>query len=158
MQHWRAIVFTLVAVGVGSVLAGCADEERVDDEYFPRDPDEWQGMRVLRDERQAFCAGSSTCGMAMACLSDGCGPCRNDGDCAEGERCAVQHCVLAALAECTSRHDCAAGELCVLSGYTAAPRGNENMRSMCLSGEGGVESEDAIGRFERGFDGPDTGE
>src|SRR5262245_16544198 len=66
----------------------------VERRLHPRDPGEWQGMRVNLDS-QAFCADKNGCGLAMACIDGRCGPCRTAGDCAEGEVCVLDHCVRA---------------------------------------------------------------
>ena len=111
-------------------------------ELHPRAPEEWQGMRVLT--AQPGCETSATCGLGLACVGTRCGPCKNDGQCLSGERCAMDHCVPAAGVTCHSMHDCAGGELCVLSGYSADPRGNTGMKSTCLASTGGSDAvEDA---------------
>ena len=107
-------------------------------DYVPRDPGEWQGMRVDRS-RQAFCQTKDGCGLAMACIAGQCGACTADADCAEGEACVLQHCLRAELVSCATRHDCAPGELCTLSGYSGGgTRNNERMRSECIPPVGGV--------------------
>lgn len=104
-----------------------------------RDPSEWQGMMVERDMLQAECDGPQSCGMAMACKRHRCLPCQEDGDCAVGESCAVQHCVLTKRAGCRSRRDCLnLEELCVLSGYSSDPRGNSEMTASCIGSTGGT--------------------
>jgi hypothetical protein len=103
-------------------------------EFHPRAADEWQGMRVMTNQPQ--CATSESCGLGLACVQGRCGPCRDDGQCLAGERCAVDHCVPAAGLSCRSAHDCQGGEKCVLSGYSADPRGNTGMKSACLAGGG----------------------
>lgn len=105
--------------------------------YHPRDTSEWQGMRVNMSMR-AFCRGAKSCGLAAACLDGQCGPCTSDGQCGDGERCVLDHCVLASNVHCRSHRDCSAdGALCVLSGYSSDPRGNADMRADCLVPRGG---------------------
>lgn len=99
-------------------------------EYAPRATDEWQGM-LVNTSLQALCDTSERCGLAMACLGDRCGPCSSDDDCAAGEACAMQHCVVAALAHCRSRADCPGSELCMLTGYGEDPRGNHDLEAYC---------------------------
>ena len=99
-------------------------------EHAPRDPAEWQGM-LVNTTFQALCDTSSRCGLAMACDAGRCGACARDSDCATGEVCSLQHCVLSSLAACRSRADCPTGELCLLTGYASDPRGNGDMRAYC---------------------------
>lgn len=98
--------------------------------YAPREPAEWQGM-LVNTTFQARCDTSSRCGLAMACHTDQCGPCSNDSECANGEACSMQHCVVASLAACRTRADCPAAELCMLTGYASDARGNLDMRAYC---------------------------
>jgi len=105
--------------------------------FHPRAEGEWQGMRVRLD-RQPICAGGQSCGLALACKDSRCGPCLSDDECAEGEVCVLDHCVLEDAVGCTSRQDCEDGSLCALSGYTAGLRGNEDMRAFCLATSGGT--------------------
>ena len=115
-------------------------------DYAPRPADEWQGMRVDR-ATQARCGGADSCGLAMACLDGGrCGPCQADSQCAAGEACVLDHCVLAPRAACRSRTDCGSDELCVLTGYSADPRGNAAMAARCLPSSGGSDRSDEIDR------------
>jgi hypothetical protein len=111
-----------------------------DDETFPRDPDEWQGMLVSKDRRQV-CRTSSQCGMALACGTDQqCGPCRTDSDCALGEGCVLDHCLPVAAIACHRRRDCPGQEtICVLSGLSSDSRGNGAMKSECIATTGGRE-------------------
>src|SRR5690606_36385366 len=83
-------------------------------EYASRDPREWQGM-LVNTTFQALCDTSARCGLAMACNAGRCGPCAHDSDCASGEVCSMQHCVVSSLAACRSRSDCPGDELCILS-------------------------------------------
>ncbi len=86
------------------------------------------------------CSASSNCGLALACKEDGfCGPCESDAECAAGERCVLDHCLLAENVHCASRRQCAADELCILSGYTPVGRANAEMRSFCNPSSGGQE-------------------
>jgi hypothetical protein len=105
--------------------------------YFPRDKDEWQGMLVSATLRP-YCESSELCGLAGACLENLCGPCRADAQCASGEVCVLDHCLLAANVTCRSRRDCSDGAPCVLSGFSPDPRGNGQMKSWCNASRGGV--------------------
>ena len=130
-------------VGAPSPLDEEDDDVRVDPlsgppMYHPRPADEWQGMRVDLSI-QALCSGADSCGLAMACNGQKCGPCSNDGDCAAGEACVLDHCLRAEQVTFRGRADCAIGQLCVLSGYSADPRGNADLRSSCLTPVGGRE-------------------
>jgi Cys-rich repeat protein len=90
---------------------------------------------------QAECDGrSQTCGMAMACLGERCGPCGTDADCASGEVCVLEHCLLREHVACRHQADCG-GEMCILSGYSADVRGNADMRAECLSKFAATEDE-----------------
>jgi hypothetical protein len=80
---------------------------------------------------QAMCEASERCGLATACVTGRCGACRFDAECASGEACVLEHCVLAARVACRGRADCGEGELCVLSGISADARGNSDMRAYC---------------------------
>jgi len=105
--------------------------------YHPRDKSEWQGMLVNMSMR-ALCKGARSCGLAAACLDGQCGPCATDGQCGDGERCVLDHCVLAPNVHCRSHLDCSGdGALCVLSGYSSDPRGNASMRADCVVPRGG---------------------
>ena len=95
-----------------------------------RAAEEWQGMQIDPDE-QPMCEASERCGLATACLTGRCGACRVDAECASGESCVLEHCVLAARVACRGRADCSEGELCVLSGISADARGNSDMRAYC---------------------------
>lgn len=104
-----------------------------------RDPEEWQAMLVDLTFRQV-CSESSVCGLALACKEDGfCGPCSSDGECAVGEICVLDHCLLRDNTTCRSRLDCAAGELCTLTDYSQGRRANAELRSRCLGRTGGEE-------------------
>lgn len=105
--------------------------------YHPRDPLEWQGMRV-DVSMQANCESSKQCGLAMACHSGTCGPCKRDDECATGEGCVLDHCLIRSRIGCRSRHDCATDELCVLSGYSADARSNRDLTARCLAAVGGT--------------------
>lgn len=105
--------------------------------YHPRDKTEWQGMLVNMSMR-ALCRGARSCGLAAACLDGQCGPCASDDQCGDGERCVLDHCVLAANVRCRSHGDCSGPDaLCVLSGYSTDPRGNADMRADCVVPRGG---------------------
>ena len=115
----------------------CIDDSDPDAEscLYPRDPAEWQGMRVNMCLR-ALCETSAGCGLAAACLPDGmCGPCARDSDCASGEACVLDHCVLSENVRCRSQRDCG-GALCVLDGDCGGTaRGNEGMVAFCIGDE-----------------------
>jgi hypothetical protein len=105
------------------------------EEYHPRDADEWQGMLV---DISSPIGCEDFCGLALACIDSECLPCASDEDCLDGEGCALDHCVLVDNLECRSRHDCPGDELCLLSGYTGGTaRANEDMRAYCLGSSGG---------------------
>ena len=106
----------------------------------PRAASEWQGMQV-NTRFQAICDGKASCGLAAACLDQRCQACTDDWQCAEGEACALDHCVPAANVRCRAAADCRTGELCVLSGYSSDPRGNRDMRAFCRSDVGGIVDE-----------------
>lgn len=112
--------------------------------FTTRDPSEWQGMPIQPGSLQEECESPTGCGLAMACVSAKCIPCRQNADCAAGEVCAVQHCVLESNASCRSRKDCREKELCILSGYTATPRGNEEMTAKCTAESGGIPRKDQV--------------
>jgi len=101
------------------------------DECVARPDGEWGGMQVC-PPYQAYCDIPEQCGVAMACIDGGCGPCTADDQCAATEGCVLDHCVLTPNISCRTYLDCDAGELCVLSGYTGGmPRGNEDMLAYC---------------------------
>lgn len=103
---------------------------------LPRPSSEWQGMLVDLAVTP-YCTESSACGLARACVARACTACRHDSDCATGEGCALDHCVLMTLIECRRRADCGADAACILSGYSDGPRGNRDMKSHCVSSRGG---------------------
>lgn len=105
------------------------------DNFFFRDPAEWQGMRINMD-RLASCGESGICGMALACVGGKCVPCTSDDECESGEVCSLDHCVLESQADCRSFKDCDAG-LCLLTGYSSDPRGNIGMKAYCSTDKGG---------------------
>ena len=113
----------------------CYETTTPTEEYYPRDPDEWQGMRV-DISNPLYCDGF--CGMALACIDQECLPCESDAECMDGEGCAMNHCVLLENIECRARADCDGEQLCLLSGYTGGTaRANEDMRAYCLGSSGG---------------------
>jgi hypothetical protein len=103
--------------------------------FHPRDPQEWQGMRVDVTESMD-CELSARCGLALACVNGKCGPCTRDAECAPAEVCVLDHCVQRDRAACESRRDCPRGQPCVISEYSPGPRGNEDMRTACLTESG----------------------
>jgi hypothetical protein len=100
--------------------------------WFPRAPDEWQGMYVDLDMAPS-CNESVDCGLALACVKGHCTACRRDDDCARGEGCSIDHCLPLNALECRRRGDCDEHHLCMLSGISPDPRGNETMRSTCVA-------------------------
>jgi hypothetical protein len=105
--------------------------------YHPRDKDEWQGMLVNMSMR-AMCEASEQCGLAAACINQLCSPCRTDGECAKGELCVLDHCLLAKNVSCRSRRDCSGEEVrCILSGYSSDPRNNAELLAACKEAAGG---------------------
>jgi hypothetical protein len=112
-------------------------------DHAPRAAGEWQGMPVDRST-QVLCDAADSCGLAMACLGETCGPCERDDQCAAGETCVLDHCLLASRAACHSRADCAADALCVLTGTSPDPRGNAEMSAICLTASGGEDRTDEI--------------
>lgn len=120
-------------------VASAAHQPVPQPRFEPRDPDEWQGMRMDLTHRPP-CDVSSRCGRGRACVGGECRACRADYDCERGASCVLQHCVLTNRMECRTRTDCKRGELCVLSGYSSDPRGNAQMRAYCLAAFGTGES------------------
>jgi hypothetical protein len=90
-------------------------------------------MLVDLSMQQVYCEDSEQCGQGMACVGQdgGCGPCSGDSDCASGEVCVLDHCLLEQNVECRSYTDCPEGYQCILSGLSADPRGNGEMRAYC---------------------------
>jgi hypothetical protein len=108
-----------------------------------RDPQEWQGMLVNLTIR-THCDVSQNCGHGLACLDDKqCGPCSNDSDCVGGERCVLDHCLLADKVTCRTRADCRDQDLCMLSGRSPDQRGNSETTSFCGRPEALVRPQDA---------------
>lgn len=105
---------------------------------YPRAETEWQGMRV-DTSMQAICEGKNSCGLAMACINNQCGPCSVNAQCGSGEVCVLDHCVLDQNTACRSAADCKAGEYCILSGYSADPRGNEKTMAYCQASVAGTQ-------------------
>ena len=101
----------------------------------PRDPMEWQGRRV-DVSRRAVCRDATTCGLALACLEGLCGPCTTDADCASGESCVLDHCLLPRLVSCRSRIDCHGGYCVLQDEGEANARGNQGLRAVCLTPTG----------------------
>jgi hypothetical protein len=112
----------------------CPESDAPVEHYYPRDPEEWQGM-LVDIANPLYCEGF--CGLALACIDQQCLPCQTDEQCLEGEGCSIDHCVPLTNLECRSRKDCAVGELCILSGYTGGTaRANEDMRAYCVGSSG----------------------
>lgn len=102
----------------------------------PRAESEWQGM-LVDTSLQAICEGENSCGLAMACVDNRCGPCSSDSQCGAGEVCVLDHCLVAEQSTCRTASDCGTGELCVLNGYSNDPRGNQQTRSYCQASKSG---------------------
>lgn len=98
--------------------------------YHPRPKSEWQGM-LIDTSMQSVCEGKNSCGLAMACKNNLCGPCSVNADCAAGEACVLDHCVIEKNASCRTASECGANEQCVLSGYSTDPRGNGTTLAFC---------------------------
>jgi hypothetical protein len=108
--------------------------------YHPRDASEWQGMLVdLSIHPQ--CVSSEDCGLARACIDGACTACSKNLDCAAGEVCSLDHCVVSENAECSGRSDCQDGQKCVLTGLSNDLRNNAGMKALCRS-EGEAFSEE----------------
>lgn len=98
--------------------------------YHPRDPNEWQGQLINLDIHPE-CDTSSRCGLALACIKGLCGPCSEDAQCAQGEVCVLDQCLLSSNAKCRRRSDCPADEYCQLTGLSTDVRSNADMKALC---------------------------
>lgn len=105
--------------------------------FHPRPANEWQGARVPNTPSDMpSCETSELCGLALACRDGLCGACLTDPDCAEGERCILDHCLLAENVECSTRNDCAENEVCLFrDDDSPGPRHNSSLMSVCWSRE-----------------------
>jgi hypothetical protein len=130
----KAATPRFVSFAPASALEGAASGEGTVVPTTYRSPDEWQGLQVDTSDPQ-FCVDSRGCGLALSCRGSACGPCQRDGDCAAGEVCVLDHCLLPALVTCRSRKDCPGEALCFLSDYSPGLRGNASMRSRCVGDE-----------------------
>lgn len=103
-------------------------------EYHERDPGEWKGMR-LDISAKVQCETSDTCQLSTACVDEICGACDQDSDCAKGEACVLDRCLLEENADCRNRKDCPDEELCMIerTGSDALKdhRGNMFLESKC---------------------------
>lgn len=98
--------------------------------FYPRDADEWQGMRV--DIAAAPpCKTSDDCGLARACIDGACAACSEDSQCGRGEACVLDNCIPETQVECRTRKDCGQDAKCVMTGYSSDPRGNSATHSRC---------------------------
>ena len=105
--------------------------------WHPRPDKEWQGMLVNLNV-QPPCDAPGLCGSALACKNGRCGPCEFDAECAPGESCVLDHCLLSANVRCRHTAECEPRSTCVLSGYSSGARGNADMRAYCLARESGT--------------------
>jgi hypothetical protein len=96
----------------------------------PRAQGEWQGMRVDLSVHPD-CTESARCGLARACRAGMCLPCLADPDCASGELCVLDHCILSGNVDCRSKDDCETGDVCILTGFSTDPRNNAATRAIC---------------------------
>lgn len=108
--------------------------------YRQRPSGEWQGM-LVDEALQALCDTTARCSMALACINEHCGGCRNDDDCLNGETCVLDHCLLRRRVSCRTRKDCGADAMCILSDYGTDTRGNEGMIAYCNPNAGGREQD-----------------
>jgi len=106
-------------------------------EYYPRPPEEWQGMLVDLSVAST-CDETIHCGLAQVCRDGRCLPCRKDEECESGSVCVLDHCVAEERVSCRLRRDCGGRAACVLSGYSSDPRGNADLRAFCVSRESGL--------------------
>lgn len=105
-------------------------------EYFPRDPGEWQGLRV-ESSNVLYCSGVDKCNGALACVNGRCVACTSDSQCAPGEVCSMDHCLRRENMTCRSRRDCAEGQRCYLDGLGGGtPRHNATLSSYCAGSDG----------------------
>jgi len=104
--------------------------------FQPRAEGEWQGMLVDVAVRPP-CESTQSCQLSLACVEGTCGPCQVDSDCAGGESCVLDHCLLQNRAACTRARDCQEGELCMIlsegSDALRDIRGNLFLSSSCTS-------------------------
>jgi hypothetical protein len=84
-----------------------------------------------------LCNSTRDCGLATVCKQHRCGPCSSDYECLKGEKCVLDHCLLAQQVECRTRHDCPEDALCILSGYSDGLRANAQTKAVCLASRGG---------------------
>ena len=111
--------------------------------WLSRPASEWQGMRIDLSATP-YCEQSALCGLARACVNNVCTACGGDFDCASGEACVMDHCLLQSLVECRLTKDCTAGSTCIMSGYSEGPRGNADMRSLCVDPRGGASTKPIV--------------
>lgn len=105
--------------------------------WHPRPSTEWQGMLV--NTRQAPpCESSALCGLGRACKDGICTACERSGECAPGEVCVLDHCLVEKLVRCRLTRECEKGHVCILSDYSSLPRGNEGMEALCSNPKGGA--------------------
>lgn len=95
-----------------------------------RAPSEWQGMQFdVADASE--CRVEHSCGLALACIEERCGPCVRDDQCENGEACVLDHCLLRSNVHCRRASDCPNDDLCILTGISDDPRGNGDMNAIC---------------------------
>ena len=102
--------------------------------WHPRPDKEWQGMLVNLNV-QPPCDAPGLCGSALACKNGRCAPCEFDAECAPGESCVLDHCLLSANVRCRHTAECEPRSTCVLSGYSSGARGNADMRAIASRAE-----------------------
>ena len=78
------------------------------------------------------CITADDCGASNGCRSGRCAPCHDSRDCATGELCISESCILATNASCTSDDDCLDSVRCATTSPEGGFRGNLAQRSFCL--------------------------
>jgi hypothetical protein len=140
-QHNVAQVISPISTPVAnaSVFINTAPAPILPPRWKERTAGEWQGMLVDLNATP-YCEESSLCGLARSCKNNTCTFCERDSECASGEFCVMDHCLLSSLVECRKKSDCGERGACILSGYSSGPRGNQDMKSYCIDLAGGIAS------------------
>jgi hypothetical protein len=102
-----------------------------------RAPEDWQGM-LVNLAAQPECEATERCGLARVCKGGVCTACDADSECARGEVCVLDHCVLADRVSCRRKADCGRDAQCILNGYSFDPRGNGSMEARCVEHRSGT--------------------